>query len=112
MNDTLSPTDPLGGSPIKTEVHKVASLVDTARQLLAEGRIVDLSALEGKVRLMCDAIQDAAPEEQAELREPVEAVINALDQLEADLTRQYGAILAEHENSTRMAAMDAYRKAR
>ena len=112
MNDNPSSPDPLDGSQIKTEVHKVASLVDTVCQLLAEGRIVDLSALEGKVRLMCDAIQDAAPEEHAELREPVAAIIDALDQLEADLTRQYGAILAEHENSTRMAAMDAYRKAR
>ncbi len=108
MNQTATLTVP----EIRDEVHKAASLVDTARRLLSEGRIVDLSALEGKVRVICEAIHQASDEDLADLKDPMAAIIDGLDSLEAALNEQFGAILAANQGTTRMAAMNAYRKAR
>ena len=99
-------------SEIRDEVHKVASLVDTARRLLAEGSIVDLSALEGKVRVICEAIGEAPGEDLSDLKDPMAAIIDGLDLLEAVLNEQFSAILSANEGTTRMAAMSAYRKDR
>ncbi len=47
------------------EADKVTSLVTTARRLLAEKKMVDLSALDGQVRALCDAIRHVPPEDPA-----------------------------------------------
>jgi hypothetical protein len=108
MNQTATLTVP----EIRDEVHKVASLVDTARRLLTEGSNVDLSALEGKVRVVCEAIHQASGEDLTDLKESMATIIDGLDSLESALNEQFGSILAANEGTTRMAAMNAYRKGR
>ena len=100
----------MSATDVKTEVRKVASLVGGARRLLAEGKIVELSALEGKVKAMCEALKHAPPEVAKGLEKPVGAIIEDLDRLQADLTAQHRSLAERLENDERQRAAKAYRK--
>jgi len=69
----------------REELAKVSSLVLTARRLVAGGTLVDLSALEDRVRLICETVQQMPREEGQELLEELQALIGRLDQLAGDL---------------------------
>ncbi len=69
----------------REELAKVSSLVLTARRLVAGGTLVDLSALEERVRLICDTVQQMPREEGQELLDELQALIGRLDQLAGDL---------------------------
>lgn len=69
----------------REELAKVSSLVLTARRLVAGGALVDLSALEERVRTICDTVQQMPREEGQELLDELQALIGRLDQLAGDL---------------------------
>lgn len=62
------------------ELEKASSMVVTARRLLATGTTIDLSALEGKIRCVCETVVTLP-------REMGQAMIPALEKLIADLDR-------------------------
>lgn len=68
---------------VREELDKAASLVLTARRLLATGTMVDLSALEGKVRAICEEVAAMARDEGRPLVPVMESLIGDLDRLEA-----------------------------
>lgn len=70
-------------SAVREELDKAASLVVTARRLLATGTMVDLSALEGKVRAICDQVAAMTREDGRPLVPAMESLIGDLDRLEA-----------------------------
>lgn len=70
-------------SAVREELDKAASLVLTARRLLATGTMVDLSALEGKVRSICDQVAAMGREAGRPLMPAMESLIGDLDRLEA-----------------------------
>lgn len=69
----------------REELAKVSSMVLTARRLVAGGALVDLSALEDRVRAICEAVQQMPVEEGRSLLEELRALISRLDQLAGDL---------------------------
>ena len=69
----------------REELAKVSSLVLTARRLVAGGTLVDLSALEDRVRIICEAVQQMPREDGQELLDELQALISRLDQLAGDL---------------------------
>jgi hypothetical protein len=69
----------------REELAKVSSLVLTARRLVAGGTLVDLSALEDRVRTICDTVQQMPREDGQELLDELQALIGRLDQLARDL---------------------------
>ena len=69
----------------REELAKVSSLVLTARRLVAGGALVDLSALEERVRIICDTVQQMPREDGQELLDELQALIGRLDQLAGDL---------------------------
>lgn len=73
---------------VREELDKAASLVLTARRLLATGTMVDLSALEGKVRTICEEVAALGREDGRPLVPAMEALIGALDRLEAAITER------------------------
>jgi len=85
-------TDSAPSSEMATQVRKVASLVGTARQMLAEGRMVDLNALEGKVRELAGAIERTPAGEGSALKGAVAAIVENLDRLESELTAQHRSL--------------------
>ncbi len=91
---------------------KVTSLVTTARRLLAGQKMVDLSALDGKVRALCDSIRHVPSEDTAAVKAALTDIVKDLDRLEAELTAQTEDVNAQTVNAARRQPMDAYTKAK
>lgn len=112
MTDTPAGTPPGDATPdVMDELDKVASVVATARRVLAEGRMVDLSALEGRVAALCEGLRDVAPENREAAAQAVGRLLADLDGLEADIRTQFGDALADEPDSgaaVRRRATDAY----
>ncbi len=77
---------------IKAELVKIESLIATALRLLDEGRVVELSALQERTKRICDAAIRLPRAESAPLVPAMEALLNALDALTANLSRRFGDI--------------------
>jgi hypothetical protein len=69
----------------REELAKVSSLVLTARRLVAGGALVDLSALEERVKLICETVQRMPADEGRGLLDELYALISRLNQLASDL---------------------------
>ncbi|MCR6632650.1 MAG: hypothetical protein NVV74_22875 [Magnetospirillum sp.] len=68
-------------SAVREELDKAASLVLTAQRLLTTGTMVDLSALEGKVRRICERLAAMEREDGRPLVPVMESLIGDLDRL-------------------------------
>lgn len=77
---------------IRGELEKAASLISGARRLMAEGRSVDLSALEDRVRTITAGVQSAPQTVQAAYKEHLEALVDVLNALQNDLESQHKAL--------------------
>lgn len=96
--------------PLMTEIEKVASLIAAARRLLAENKMVDLGALEGKVNDLRAAIEKGAPDDLDAVKVSLAEVVENLDGLEAELTAQHKRLNQELGAAVRRNARDAYGK--
>lgn len=68
-------------SQVQTELEKASTMVSAARRLLATGTMVDLSALEGKVRFICETLADMAREDGRPMVPGMESLVADLDRL-------------------------------
>jgi hypothetical protein len=73
---------------VREELDKAVSLVSTARRLLATGTMVDLAALEGKVRFVCSAIEELGRDLGQSLVPSMESLIADLDRLGAAISER------------------------
>ncbi|OEJ68707.1 hypothetical protein [Magnetovibrio blakemorei] len=94
---------------IREELEKTASLISGARRLMAEGRHVDLSAMEDRVRAITQAITAAAPKVAAGYRDHLEALMQALEVLETDLQSHHEALQDGLSAIRQREAHDAYK---
>lgn len=78
------------------EIHKIDSLLKTSQRRLADGHLVDLSALRDRVSKVCEAALDTAPDERATIRRALENLSHNLDVVDRDLRNFYGWV-AESE---------------
>jgi len=90
----MTHTPPPNGAEriIREELEKTASLISGARRLMAEGRSVDLSALEDRVRTITDAMQNAPADVQTTYTDHLSALLDILDALQGDLESQHKAL--------------------
>jgi len=92
----VSPGTPAGmdrnAEAIQAELLKIESLIATAVRLLDEGRVVELSALQERTKRVCDAALALSREQNRALIPALEALLNALDALTANLNRRFGDI--------------------
>jgi hypothetical protein len=79
---------------VREELEKASSLVVTARRLLATGTMVDLSALEGKVRFICETLAGLGREDGQPFRPGMEALIADLDGLAEAIRERYDPLAA------------------
>ncbi len=94
---------------VGAEVDKVTSLIAGARQLIGEGKNVELSALETRIAALCETIGRMAMEDARQLKEPLAAILGGLDGLEADLRSQHKTATKMSEDGMRHQAANAYR---
>ena len=73
---------------IMVDADKIASLISTARSLVEEDKMVDLSALEGKVADLCRRFANVPPGDAEPFRAAIKDIMENLDLLAADLARQ------------------------
>ncbi len=71
---------------------------------------VDLSALDGKVRALCDAIRHVPPEDIAAVKAALTDIVEDLGRLAAGLTAQTEDVNAQTVTAARRQAMDACTK--
>ena len=104
----MSPSSPTNAETIKADLLKVESLIATAIRLLDEGRIVNLSALQGRTKQVCDAALALPRDESRALVPAMETLLTALDTLTAKLNDRFGDLpsLTGHVGSD--AAASAY----
>ncbi len=98
-----------GPDGISLELEKIASVVATARRLINDKRAVDLSALQTKAAVVCQAVI-ALPREQGRTFLPaLEQLMESLDALEADLRHHFAPLLdaADAANHTPAGARNA-----
>ena len=93
---------------VATQAHNIAALVKTAGRMVGEGKSVDLSALEGRVRALRDAVGETAPADAAALRGILAGVIADLDRLAAGLAERHRKLSAGLAGDARHQALDAY----
>ncbi|MBC8159183.1 MAG: hypothetical protein H8E94_07615 [Alphaproteobacteria bacterium] len=93
---------------VVSEMDKVASVIATARRMLDEGKMIDLSALSGKVESLCAMGIGAPPEEREAVARALEELVAALDALAQDIQKQFSAIGEESGDASRQQAMNAY----
>lgn len=73
---------------VREELDKAASMVMTARRLLATGTTVELSALESKVKCICDQVAAMTREDGRGLVPRMEKLIGDLDGLAEAITER------------------------
>ena len=73
-----------------TELCKLESLIAGAHRLLAEGRVIDLSALDHRTREVCKAALDLPGPEGRAMISKLEKVLDTLDQLSAAMQEKFG----------------------
>jgi len=77
---------------IESKTQKIAALINAARRLLADGQIVDLSALQGKVKELCLTIESNPPSQESGIKESVDEIILSLDSLARDVQSQFDGL--------------------
>jgi hypothetical protein len=80
-------------SAFRADAERVAALIATARRLLAAGKTVDLTALEGRVRGLCESLAGnppPGPGDRLEARALLGHLARDLDGLERDLVESPG----------------------
>jgi len=95
---------------ILEEVDKVESVISTARRLLTDGKMVDLTALEGKVETLCERIVNAELNDSDDVGRALRAVLEKLEQLGDELAVQHDSVGGETADTSVKSAIDAYGK--
>ena len=94
---------------IMVDADKIASLITTARQLLQENKMVDLSALEGKVADLCRRFGKVPAEKAEPFRTTINNIMTDLDLLASDLAQQNDKVRQMNTGNDPKRAADAYR---
>ncbi|NQU56181.1 MAG: hypothetical protein HQ513_03025 [Rhodospirillales bacterium] len=92
------------GGDILLQAEKISSLIATARHLMADGKSVDLSHLEGKIRTLCEDAQST------DLKQP-EVVGAALKAIVEDLNRLGEEINTRHSDAGGTSLEDSIKRA-
>ncbi|MCK5295426.1 MAG: hypothetical protein KAJ75_00925 [Alphaproteobacteria bacterium] len=86
-----SPQTALTGScsEIYNDILKVKALISTSRTLLSKGNLIDIGALEDKIRLVCEKILESPAENKTDLRLSMEKILESMDFLAEDLHKHH-----------------------
>jgi hypothetical protein len=74
----------------ESELAKIEALIAGAHRLLAEGRVIDLAALDGRTRDLCAAVLDLPGPEARAMTGRLQGLLGSLDGLSAALEARFG----------------------
>ncbi|PHS78271.1 MAG: hypothetical protein COB59_07860 [Rhodospirillaceae bacterium] len=108
MSDNAPPQEPSAEQTIRDELEKIVGLINASRHLMAEGRSVDLNAVEDRVRIITESVT-AAPTQVASLfKDHLEALLDTLNSLQDDLEHHHQALEDNLRILKRRTASNAY----
>lgn len=90
------------------EAQKVSSVIATARRLIAEGKTVDLSNMEGKISALCENAEAAGLEDSSAITTSFSAIIQDLDLLNKEMSDLAWTTAEQSLEETANRAIDAY----
>ncbi len=93
---------------ILLECEKVTSLIAASRRHLKENRAIDLSALEGRVRKLCQGVGTAPDGSYDPLRETISDILGDLDNLEAEIVARHRQAVAPDKRAGGHKAKQTY----
>ena len=93
---------------ISQQMEKVESLMSTSRRLLKEGKMVDLSALEERIRELTDNLKKCDPETAKPFIPAVHKLIDSLEGIEQNLKEHQQGLLESEADMDRKKARNAY----
>jgi len=96
------------GAEIAEHLDRIAAIIATARERLAEGKLVDLTALEEKVQDLHAAAMSAPAELAEDFVEAVAEVQQSLHVLGDEVDAQFRAFQDRYGAGTRVEAVRAY----
>ncbi len=97
---------------IEQEVAKVSAFIKMAREHLEEEKLIDLVALEEKVKALCDKVNIAGDGALETARPAIIKIRESLDALDKELSTQFKGLTARMVGSERNHATAAYAKFR
>ena len=104
----MSESKDWSASDIRSELTRIESLIVAAGRLIGEGRLIDLSALEGRTHAACDAAVALEDETSRDLLPDLERIISNLDTLAEQLANRFGDIPNLQNETAPSAAASAY----
>ncbi len=103
-------TETVDQAVIENEIGKVSAFIETARKHILEDKMVDVIALEEKVRSLCSKVKDSSDKDSESVRPAIIKIRENLDRLDKALTQQFKRVTAGMAGSTRNHATAAYAK--
>jgi len=94
---------------ILLQAEKISSLITTASRLMADGKTVDLSNLEGKIQSLCENAEAAQLQQAGPVRAALSAIVENLNRLDAEMTSRHTESCAPSLETTIKRAIDAYK---
>lgn len=101
MTSTLPPAIPenlAASDSLKLDLQNVASIIGTARALVAEGQQVNLAPLEKEVQRLCGEIAALPAADNVPLRPMMVGLIDDLDKLAGDIRRRHADLKSQLES--------------
>jgi hypothetical protein len=95
---------------IEQEIGKISAFIEMARKHLAEDKLVDVVALEGKVKSLCDKLNIAGDNAAETARPAITKIRENLDALDKELSTQFERLTTSMAGSARNHATAAYAK--
>ncbi len=92
------------------EAEKVESVIAKAQKLLDEGKALDLTYLEDRIRYFCETVGQWDQGKEKKTEDLIEGIMKSLDRLATDLTAQHETGLGSKTDGLRKKAMAAYGK--
>ena len=84
MSKAAPPLDEMEEN-IREEIAKISSLIVTGRRLLAKGTMIDLAALEDRVRILVGFVETLPVEDGRQFIEELSSLVTKLDRLGEEL---------------------------
>lgn len=94
MTEHHSPSSPDETVDFDETAEKVRTLLVTSRRLMAEGRLVDLTQIEVKIRNLCEQAKALPEGGRDAARGVLEGLLGEIDDARSKLEAQFGAALS------------------
>jgi hypothetical protein len=91
-----------------SEIEKVHAVLSTARRLTHDGRSIDLSAVDDRIRRLCDTVEGLPKTQGRALAPALTALMAEFDALAQDLSGRFGGLLSLTDIATTKDAALAY----